>query len=439
MNWRTSNFIKQLKFSFGFKLLSILISFLLVRYLLKYLDIRDYGLWSVILSFLNWVVFFDLGIANGVKNKIAESLSSKKTNEAKKFISTGYISLFFFSSFVYLFVLIFSRLINWQIVFNSHYHSNDYFQSLILIILFFTLFNFILSLINNVFNAIQRASLVTLNQFVTQILSLLTVSLLLIYTKPDLRILAFGYGLSILLSNLILSIWFYNKNKNLSPSFKDYDKKKVKSIIHLGLRFFLLQLTMMIILTTDRFILIQLAGAEDVTRYDIISRYFKTVVIFHTIINAPLWSMYTDAYSKRDFNWLEKTMKNLIKLFGVYVLGVIVMIVFGKKIINFWLNNDNLGLSISNYIYMGVLVLFNIAHSILAYFTNGIGKTKIQMMTSIIGAVLNIPLSIFFVNYLNLGINGVILATVICLSFFCFIGPFQVYKEIKLIKLGSSS
>ena len=46
------------------------------------------------------------------------------------------------------------------------------------------------------------------------------------------------------------------------------------------------------------------------------------------------------------------------------------------------------------------------------YFLNGIGKIKLQLWLYVFGAVINIPLSIYFVKYMNLGSSGVILGTI---------------------------
>lgn len=437
MSWRNINFIKQVKASFVFKFLSILISFLLVRLLLKYLGVYNYGLWSVLLTFLNWIVFFDLGITNGVKNKLSESLSKTDFIEGKKYITTGYIasSVFSITSFLLIFGL--SYFINWQSVFNIYKYDNEYLRILVLIVLFFTLINFTLTLINAVFNAVQRASLITVNQFLTQVFTLGSLFLLIKYTNTDLHFLALFYGLSMLTSNLLLSIWFYSKNKKLLPQLSSYDKNLLKPILSLGFRFFLLQTTMLIILTTDRFILVQLTNTEEVAKYDILNRYFNILLIVHSLINTPLWAMYTEAYHKKDYKWIEKTMGKLMMLSGGYILVLVTMIFLGEMLIDFWLVNNELNIKNSNYIFMAVLVFFTIVHSILSYFTNGIGKTNVQLVTSLTGAVLNIPLSIYFVNYLNLGINGVMLATIICLAFFCLVGPFQVVKEIKSLKVES--
>ena len=176
---RSLNLIQQLKRSFLFKFFSIVLSFLLVRFLLKYLEIEDYGLWAVVLSFLHWIIFFDLGIANGVKNKLAEALSNDQVEEARKYLTTGYLALLGFAIVIYLLVFAFSDFINWKSLLNSSKYDNEYLGGLVLIVLFFTLANFVLSLINAVFNAIQKASLVVVNQFIFQLLALSVVFLLL--------------------------------------------------------------------------------------------------------------------------------------------------------------------------------------------------------------------------------------------------------------------
>ena len=44
-------------------------------------------------------------------------------------------------------------------------------------------------------------------------------------------------------------------------------------------------------------------------------------------------------------------------------------------------------------------------------FLNGIGKLQLSIYSALFTITMNIPLSIFFARYMNLGISGVILAT----------------------------
>ena len=430
-NKRSLNYKKQLKFSFIYKILAIVAQFLIIRYTLEYLGVETYGIWSVILIFINWLIFFDFGIANGVKNQVAKSLSQNKIKDSKSFISTGYIVIFFLSTVIYMLLFISSYFINWQTVFNTEIYSIEYLQNVVLIISFFILINFVLSTANGIFNATQNASLIVLNQFLTQIFSLTIIFILSIYTTKNLIYLSIAYGVSLVLSNLILSFYFYSKIKYLIPRFSFYDKKKIKSILSLGFKFFIIQITVLIIMSSDRMITIQLLDSTNVTNYDLIYKYFSILLIVSSLISTPLWSMYTEAYKKKDYNWIKKTLRNLNLLLVGYLVLAFIMVLIGDKFILIWTGNKDIEIPLSNYIFMSSLILTMIWSTIYAYFLNGIEELNIQLITTSIGAIINIPLSIYFVKYLDLGLDGIILASITSMLIFNISGTIQTYRIIK--------
>jgi Na+-driven multidrug efflux pump len=63
-------------------------------------------------------------------------------------------------------------------------------------------------------------------------------------------------------------------------------------------------------------------------------------------------------------------------------------------------------------------------------FINGVGKIKLQLYTSIITMIINIPLSIFFGKYLGWGPAGVVLATCCSLIYAVILRPIQYFKII---------
>ena len=46
------------------------------------------GLWFTVLSVLNWILNFDLGIGNGLRNYVSKFYAEKRFDEAKKYISS---------------------------------------------------------------------------------------------------------------------------------------------------------------------------------------------------------------------------------------------------------------------------------------------------------------------------------------------------------------
>ncbi len=434
MKVRDKNFLKQIKASLVFRVLTILLSFVLVRKMLDYLGVEQYGIWSIILSFMTWILFFDLGIANGVKNKVSESLALNKKEEARSYISTGYIILALFSIIVYSIFYTTSYYLQWQNIFNIETVSSQELGEVLRAIVFFILLNFTLSVATAVYTASQNASLIVINQFLSNLFALISVFILVTFTNGSLLYMAIAYGMSLVLSNILLSFYFYFKNGYLSPKLKLFDQKKVKNISSLGMKFFLLQLVFFFIVATDKILITQLLGPSYVSSYDVLYKYFGSILILHTIFNTPLWSMYTEAYVKNDYQWMSKTIIKMSYLFFAYIGLLTIMILLADIIFELWLGKNELAMSSSNYIYMSIMVLFLAWHATFSFVTNGVEKLKIQFYSILTGAILNIPLSIYFVKTMNMGLNGVILATIISLSIFGILGPIQSIKIISDMK-----
>ena len=61
---------------------------------------------------------------------------------------------------------------------------------------------------------------------------------------------------------------------------------------------------------------------------------------------------------------------------------------------------------------------------------NGTGKIKLQMYTWLFAALINIPISLFFVEVMDLGVVGIVLGTVASLIPLAILSPIQVNKII---------
>lgn len=423
---RTKNILSNIFFGFGYKILGVMVSLLLVPVTVGYLNTESYGIWITLLSILTWITFFDIGLGNGMRNKLSEALSKGDSEAAKTYVSTGYISITIITFIVFIVISICMPLVNWNVVFNTVVISNSILSNMIFVVIIFSLVNFILSLGNQVFYAYQEASLTGLTPIISNMLNLLFVYILKRYTSNNLIYLGISYGISLILSNIIVTIVFFKRHGEVIPSIRYFDKNKIKDIMGLGVKFFIIQIAALILFTTDNMVITQISGPSEVTPFNIAQRLFNTVVTAHTILITPLWSAYTEAYEKCDMFWIKSTFKKLNLLILVVVMGVVTITASFNFIIAIWIGK---GITFPEYLVLVIAIytIISVWNNTYAYFLNGTGYLKISLIISIVASIINIPISIFFAKYLGLGTVGVVLGTTLCLLPGAVFQPIQTY------------
>jgi O-antigen/teichoic acid export membrane protein len=336
---RSQNYILQVKSSILFKVLSVASSFLLIPLMIHYLGQEKFGVWSTLFSVLTWMTFFDLGLGNGLRNKLAESVAKGHEGDSKSYISSAYSLVGIVSSALFFIFAISAFVAPWQRIFNTTLITSDELSWTVLITSFFVALNFWLSLINAVLNSLQKTSFVVLGQFLFNAVSLVLIYMLVQITDSSLIWLAITYGFSMTIVNLVVNIWFYRVNVNLTPRFL-IDFSHISPLLTLGVQFFVIQIAALLIFATDKILITQLLGPEFVTSYDVVFKVFSIITLCHGLIMGPLWSSYTDAYHRLDFLWIKKTLKNQLYIFSLIVFAVSILIFTAKPLIKFWISDE---------------------------------------------------------------------------------------------------
>lgn len=427
---RTKVVKRHISLTFVYRALAIGLSFFLVPLTINYLNIEQYGVWMTLLSVMSWVAFFDIGLGNGLRNKLAEAIAINDIGLAKTYVSTAYLAVSLIAVFVFVILLVLLPVANWTKFFNTTSLSNTELLKVVFVVGFFFLFNFILSLCNQMFYAYQEASLATIRQVLLNLIALVLIYILIRYTSGRLLYLAICYGLSMVLSNLVLMYYFFKKHSEVIPSIDNIDFSRIKEIGSLGIKFFIIQIAVLVIFATDNLIITQILGPAEVTPYNVIFKLFSVITIGHGIIVTPLWSAYTEAYTKGDLTWIRNILRKLNMLMIPSIIAVLVIIFFAREIINVWIGPE-IKYSYSLVVLMGIYVIITVWSNIYAYLVNGIGKITPELYSSIAAGIINIPLSIYFAKFLSMGISGVILGTIISLSLFAVIGPIQTHFILK--------
>jgi O-antigen/teichoic acid export membrane protein len=433
---RTLNYLRQLKGSAVYRSIAVVASFLAVPLMIQYLGQEKYGVWSTLLAILSWLVFFDLGLGHSLRNKVAESLAQGQTNQARDYISTAYGTIGVIALTLWISFFALSYVVSWQTVFNTSAISESRLGSAVRIVAFFVLLNFWVGLIYSLLGALQKSSVVVFGQMCTSIFILAAIFLLNKSGSASIEKLAVIYGFSTFLSSVVLSVWFYRWQPMLQIRFL-VDLQKIKTLLTVGFQFFLIQIAGLIMFTTDRILITQLFGPEQVTTYDVVFKIFSIITLVHSLVATPLWSSYTDAYKRGDLDWINKALHNQLAFYGVIVILTCLLLFSATSIIKLWVG-DEVKVSSSIIFVMGVFVLVSAWNNIFAMIVNGIGEIRLQLYTAIIAMLVNIPLSIFLAKYTTLGVSAVVVGTICSLLISGLVLPLQVKQLLRSRRMIST-
>ena len=422
---------KNIILSFIIKGLSIAINLVFVPLTINYIDAERYGIWLTLSSIIIWFNFFDMGLGNGLRNKLVEAIAKNDVEEERKLISTTYVSLTAIALLIiglYISIMLF---IQWDTLLNVSATYREELQTLGLIIVIMFSFQFVLQLINTINSAHQKVFLTSLVFLTGSIFSLLFILILRSNIPGSILLVGTAMFAGNLLAFLLFSIhFFFFTRPDLLPSFKHFSRSSSKKLLNLGGKFFIIQIAAIVQYQTANVLISRSFSSTQVTEYNIAYRLFIILVMVFSIIVAPLWSAVTDAQSKGDFDWIRRTERKLLFLWSLFALGALGILAISNFLYTVWLG-DAITIPIS--VSFGVM-LYIISQSfgmIYVYILNGLGRLKTQYYLSIITMIYFIPLAYWLSVTLNWGVLGICIALILSNINGLIAAPVEYYKFIK--------
>tara|TARA_B110000211_G_scaffold234668_1_gene305479 strand:- start:4212 stop:5534 length:1323 start_codon:yes stop_codon:yes gene_type:complete len=427
----SDKYLKQVKGLLFFKALSIVFSFLALSILVRYLGQSLYGVWATFLSTVLWIVAFDFGIGSSLRNKVKENTLSKNKDAVKKFISTSYISLGVIGFILFLFIYGFIYFGQWGVILNTSLIEEKAFDNAAVVMILFMMINYIALLSHQVAYAMHFSQLSEIHQFSTNLFFFLFVYIIYSFSSQNINLILMAYGFSLFLSSVISQGLVYKKyGTRLQPSFIFFRIRKLKSLLHLGGDFMIIQISLLFILSTDKIIISNFFSTSVTTVYDLIYKLLLCILIFQNIILAPIWTLISEHYKHRNFIKIRKILRNLNWIMVPITILSLSLAYYSNDMIRIWT-----GLEISEGFYVkysiAIFIVILCWNNIYGTFSNGISKIKYQSRSLLVGAIINIPLSVFFVKFLNMGVEGVVIASIISISIFALVGPIMAYRIIR--------
>jgi O-antigen/teichoic acid export membrane protein len=381
--------------------------FFITPFIIHQLGDSVYGIWALSLSLIGFSGILDLGLSLTVYKRIAEYLVK---DQREKIITTASIVFFLYCimGFVIMIIFVAAGLFFVNSIFNIPAGLENDAGTAIILLGVGTGICFPLQLFNGTLQGLQgygfRAIVVT--------------SLTVFRVISIVYLLINGYGLLFLILTditvqLIQGILSYIYTLNKIPYFtirlSKINRSEIRPLLNFSLQAFILQLSVLIILSCDQIIIGIFLPIAAVTTYTIGLSIYNLIRSFVVTMQTGIIPMASELHALNYENALKELFLRGSKyLLILSFLLAIPAIVFADVFIGRWMGN---GYEESALVLQILLVgmLFNALNLIGAHIFVGMGKISVYTKIRIFSAFLNLILSIMLLQFI--GIIGVALGT----------------------------
>ena len=423
---RTVGVKKNALFSICLRCVSIAVSFLLVPLTIGYVSSELYGVWLALSSIIVWLSFLDIGFSQGLKNKLTEALALKDYARGKKLVSTTYFLMLLVFIPIGIILQLMIPLIDWCSLLNVDVqYENDILKTMH-VLLAFACLQQVVNVLVSVTAAFQKVALSNSFGVIGNFLSLVLIIAFTQFVPSSLLVLCFAITAMPILVTIVFSFALYfGRFNEVRPSPRYIDLSLTKDLFGLGYKFFIINIQVVILYQSTNVLISNLSSPLDVATYNIAYKYLNVAMMVYTIITAPLWPAYTDAFVKGDFEWMRRMKQKMTKVLLASVVSCAVMSAFSPVVYRLWIGDEidiPFCMTILVAMYVSVYCWMSLNCTILV----GMSKIRLEMFLVVFGMILHIPMSILLGGYI--GAYGVVVSMIIINLIYAIAFAIQVDK-----------
>lgn len=389
---RTKLLVKNVIASFFIKGWAATVALVMVPLTLECLGKYQNGVWLTISSLLVWVDHMDIGLGNGLRNKLAAHVAHQEMEEARKVVSSTMAMLV---CIVFPLLLLLLLLIWYTDVYAFLNVQPDIIPELrtaLVCAVALVCMTFVLKFIGNVYMGLQLPAVSNMLLALGQTLALLLTAILYWTGHASFLFIVIANTVAPLeVYMLSYPYTFWMRFPYLRPSLRFVNLRSALELGNLGIKFFWLQVAGLIQFMTANILISRFFTPEMVTPYQIAYRYIGLVMVGFTVICMPFWNATTDAYERKDMEWIRRASQKMNWMMVGIAALLVLMVAVSPWVYRLWIGDAcevPLGMTAMMALYI-ILLIISMRYS---YFLNGVGALRLQLYMTV-SAIVFIPLA----------------------------------------------
>jgi len=412
--------LKNAKYNaIGF-LFPVMVSLFTTSYIVHKLNTDIYGIYVLAISLMGMLSFLDLGFGQGIIKFVSHYKAKNDFRKINEIVNTSLLINIAMGLLGGLIFFLLSDFLSKKVFKVKPEQIELAINSFKIVSVGFVL-NLISSTFSNIPKALQRYDISVKVQNIVWFLSVIS-SVIVLYL---------GYGLVEMLvfyvifqfSGLIFYFWFSKKLiHNLKLSLK-FNKDVFKEIFGFSIFTVINSITGNIVFRLDKMIIAYFLGPSAVTYYQIpltivqmANNFVSSVIQF--LFPAVSFLNSTEEKDKLKQIYIKST--KIVIAFSLIIFSGLVL--FGKPFLKILIGKEISEITYPLLVIISFVFFFNSISSVGYYYYNGLGLSKINMISSFVGAIAYVVSAIILIPVFNL--KGA------AFSFIFILLPYPVYIYI---------
>lgn len=424
--------------AYAVKGLSMLVGLAAVPAYMRYFESSAVlGTWYTIQTLLQWVLMFDLGVGNGLRNKLVGALVSHDGREVSGYVSSSYRLMACVCLGLAGIVVLLGLLVPWNVVLNigSDLVGSGALSLCMTVVGMGVVLQLFLQLINGILYALQLSSVVNAMSLVSNSL-ILAFILVMPGGSDEINLVLLGFvnvACMLLPPALATAVVFRKQLLGFKVDWSSFEWDYAKSTLSMGLVILFLQVAWMVVASSHSLLISLFRDPSEVVEYQVYYKVYYSLGSLAAIALVPIWSATTLAQAEGRYGWIVGTYRKCLLLafaVGVACLVTAPLVQFGFDL---WLGDRSMRVNGLYVLVMSVFAVTFVLQNVNASIGNGLSYFKVQVALMGLAAALMVPLSAAFCTALDSWI-GVILAMVVAIVPFQVVEPFACVRHLRRLE-----